>query len=93
MVADVLLLDDSKGCKLTPEKRPIQCRLLKPKDLVSGRCIGSAPSKKSLALAWSPFESIVTESVDLAYKTREAAREKTGRSRRTILRAVVKKLK
>lgn len=84
---------EGEGCKLSPEKRPKQCRLLKPKTSDSGKCVSTGPKKKALALAWSPFESIVTESVDLAYKTRKAAREKKGRSRRTVLRAVVKKLR
>lgn len=79
------------GCKLPPEKRPIQCRLVEPGSVT--KCKNTSPSKQQLALAWSPFESIITESVDLAYKTREAAREKKGKARRTVLRAVVKKLK
>ncbi len=46
------------GCKLPFPRRPLQCRILKPKLEPDQLCVGTV-SKRQAALWWSPYQSIL----------------------------------
>jgi len=50
-----------KGCALSPEKRPISCRLLEPKPKGKGCISHNGTGKRGAALAWLPFTNIILE--------------------------------
>ena len=51
------------GCELSPEKRPIQCRMLEPK-ADPERCISHAGEKWEAKKAWESYIPIILEAAE-----------------------------
>ena len=56
-----------QGCTLKFEQRPLNCRMLKPKETVEGKCTGTDDAKTDAIRAWIPHNELIEKLIERWY--------------------------